>query len=416
MACSYGTGQPAAPTALQVSRRQIEVNPLSYPLASQLIVAAAAAASSCSPAASLLSLSLALPLYIYIYRGQARPGQHAIRSREAMEEARSSADDDAPLERRRSSSCNNNEQYYHYWNSEDGARRRRESMVNKLISTVYSGPTISDIESALSFTGGDQQQLLTMDNSSATSSPSAPKVLSKMENKYTLKIKTASGNGGLAEDGYKWRKYGQKSIKNSPNPRSYYRCTNPRCNAKKQVERATDEADTLLVTYEGLHLHYTYSPQHLLQQPAAVTSGSSKKPKLQQPRGPAAVIDDGCCPTAQQPAQDDDGPSSVVGLMRGPTAIIDDGLLRVLDAELFQQQQQSIITGEEEELTATYYCTTSSSNNHHNDEGGLLEDVVPLLVRRPCTASTSLPPSTSSSSVVSWNPYTIDMAILSNIF
>lgn len=35
-------------------------------------------------------------------------------------------------------------------------RRRRESMLNKLISTVYSGPTISDIESALSFTGGDQ--------------------------------------------------------------------------------------------------------------------------------------------------------------------------------------------------------------------------------------------------------------------
>jgi len=33
-------------------------------------------------------------------------------------------------------------------------RRDRESMVNKLISTVYSGPTISDIESVLSFTGG----------------------------------------------------------------------------------------------------------------------------------------------------------------------------------------------------------------------------------------------------------------------
>jgi hypothetical protein len=45
-------------------------------------------------------------------------------------------------------------------------------------------------------------------------------VLSKMENKYTLKMKTC-GNG-LAEDGYKWRKYGQKSIKNSPNPRYTY--------------------------------------------------------------------------------------------------------------------------------------------------------------------------------------------------
>jgi hypothetical protein len=41
-----------------------------------------------------------------------------------------------------------------------------------------------------------------------------------MENKYTLKMKTC-GNG-LAEDGYKWRKYGQKSIKNSPNPRYTY--------------------------------------------------------------------------------------------------------------------------------------------------------------------------------------------------
>jgi hypothetical protein len=37
---------------------------------------------------------------------------------------------------------------------EEEPRRRQESMVNKLISTVYSGPTISDVENALSFTGG----------------------------------------------------------------------------------------------------------------------------------------------------------------------------------------------------------------------------------------------------------------------
>lgn len=40
---------------------------------------------------------------------------------------------------------------------------------------------------------------------------------SKIEHKYTLKIKSCGK--GMADDGYKWRKYGQKSIKNSPNPR-----------------------------------------------------------------------------------------------------------------------------------------------------------------------------------------------------
>lgn len=36
-------------------------------------------------------------------------------------------------------------------------------------------------------------------------------------NKYSLRIKNCGTV--MADDGYKWRKYGQKSIKNSPNPR-----------------------------------------------------------------------------------------------------------------------------------------------------------------------------------------------------
>ncbi|KAG6427553.1 hypothetical protein SASPL_111799 [Salvia splendens] len=90
-------------------------------------------------------------------------------------------------------------------------------------------------------------------------------------NKYTLRINN-SGNV-MADDGYKWRKYGQKSIKNSPNPRSYYRCTNPRCNAKKQVERSIEDPEILIITYEGLHLHYTYPFLFLNNQPTKKHKG-----------------------------------------------------------------------------------------------------------------------------------------------
>ncbi|XP_010506761.1 PREDICTED: probable WRKY transcription factor 23 [Camelina sativa] len=57
------------------------------------------------------------------------------------------------------------------------------------------------------------------------------------------------------EDGYRWRKYGQKAVKNSPFPRSYYRCTTTSCNVKKRVERSFRDPSTVVTTYEGQHTH-----------------------------------------------------------------------------------------------------------------------------------------------------------------
>ncbi|XP_072997130.1 probable WRKY transcription factor 48 [Typha latifolia] len=57
------------------------------------------------------------------------------------------------------------------------------------------------------------------------------------------------------EDGYRWRKYGQKAVKNSPFPRSYYRCTSPACGVKKRVERSPDDPTVVVTTYEGQHTH-----------------------------------------------------------------------------------------------------------------------------------------------------------------
>ncbi|XP_022751957.1 probable WRKY transcription factor 28 [Durio zibethinus] len=58
------------------------------------------------------------------------------------------------------------------------------------------------------------------------------------------------------EDGYRWRKYGQKAVKNSPYPRSYYRCTSQKCGVKKRVERSFQDPSVVITTYEGRHNHY----------------------------------------------------------------------------------------------------------------------------------------------------------------
>lgn len=59
----------------------------------------------------------------------------------------------------------------------------------------------------------------------------------------------------LPEDGYEWRKYGQKFIKNIGKMRSYFKCQRSNCTAKKRVEWSTSEPNNLRVVYEGLHNH-----------------------------------------------------------------------------------------------------------------------------------------------------------------
>lgn len=64
----------------------------------------------------------------------------------------------------------------------------------------------------------------------------------------------AGAGGASSEDGYNWRKYGQKQVKGSEYPRSYYKCTHPNCQVKKKVERSLEGHITEII-YKGAHNH-----------------------------------------------------------------------------------------------------------------------------------------------------------------
>ncbi|CAA2995126.1 probable WRKY transcription factor 75 [Olea europaea var. sylvestris] len=85
----------------------------------------------------------------------------------------------------------------------------------------------------------------------------------KSDNKYKVEKKSRKpkyafqtrSQVDLLDDGYRWRKYGQKAVKNNKFPRSYYRCTYQGCDVKKQIQRLSKDEEIVVTTYEGKHSH-----------------------------------------------------------------------------------------------------------------------------------------------------------------
>ncbi|XVE58041.1 hypothetical protein DITRI_Ditri04bG0138100 [Diplodiscus trichospermus] len=71
-----------------------------------------------------------------------------------------------------------------------------------------------------------------------------------------VRVSTESLLEGPHDDGYSWRKYGQKDILGAKYPRSYYRCTyrnTQNCWATKQVQRSDEDPTIFEITYRGTH-------------------------------------------------------------------------------------------------------------------------------------------------------------------
>ncbi|KAH7651580.1 WRKY domain-containing protein [Dioscorea alata] len=79
----------------------------------------------------------------------------------------------------------------------------------------------------------------------------------------------AEGEVSSMDDGYHWRKYGQKGILGAKHPRSYYRCTHRNtygCSATKQMQKADNNPTVLNITYYGHHTCHQKIPTHEWQQ------------------------------------------------------------------------------------------------------------------------------------------------------
>ncbi|XP_038903206.1 WRKY transcription factor 23 [Benincasa hispida] len=125
-------------------------------------------------------------------------------------------------------------------------------------SEVFNPPATPNCSSSVSSASSDavndddpqQQQQL----NPTTKQLKVKKRKEKKEKEARFAFMTKSEVDHL-EDGYRWRKYGQKAVKNSPFPRSYYRCTSAACNVKKRVERSFADPTVVVTTYEGQHTH-----------------------------------------------------------------------------------------------------------------------------------------------------------------
>ncbi|KAI3693649.1 hypothetical protein L1987_76597 [Smallanthus sonchifolius] len=99
-----------------------------------------------------------------------------------------------------------------------------------------------------------QQEIKNSCGSAPNKSQLAPKLRKRKNQQKRVVVQVTAD--GLSSDPWAWRKYGQKPIKGSIYPRSYYRCSSSKsCMARRQVEQSCTDSSIYILTYTADHNH-----------------------------------------------------------------------------------------------------------------------------------------------------------------
>lgn len=155
--------------------------------------------------------------------------------------------------------------------SSSSSNETRELLVLRILNSYDKALSMLKWNGSL----GDHQQTIGRSESPRSLSGSPHSEDSDLENKdhehkngsrkrksavsrWTKQVQICPGTGleGPLDDGFSWRKYGQKDILGAKYPRGYYRCTHRNvqgCLATKQVQRSDEDQTIFEITYRGRH-------------------------------------------------------------------------------------------------------------------------------------------------------------------
>lgn len=158
-----------------------------------------------------------------------------------------------------------------------------------------------------------------------------------------------------------------------------------------------EDPETLVVTYEGLHLHYAYS-HFLLPRPRDISATASSPGPAAPPAAKRAKLEAAAAPQLQAASTPESpvaaGPATTTGLIAPPAP---------------RRGGEVLEEGSPEEVGGDGGCggiprVEDPGQDFLRRPQGLLEDIVPLFVRKPCSDTSTLSSNLSFSSVPSSPP------------